>query len=89
MRLLVGGRTFAKDSVKDDFPVFAREMVGVISADERDSVEKCHRHLVEKYDSVERGLRAKHSAVSPDSPDSPDWQTILQRSFVSLRFFNQ
>lgn len=51
--MLVGGRTFAKDSVKDDFPVFAREMVGVISADERDSVEECHRHLVEKYDSVE------------------------------------
>ena len=44
---------FAKDSVKDDFPVFAREMVGVISAGEGVSVEECHRHLVEKYDPAE------------------------------------
>ena len=30
-----------------------RGMVGIIPAGERDSVEEYHRHLVEKYDSVE------------------------------------
>ena len=36
-----------------EFAEYVREMVGIVSAGERDSVEECHRHLVEKYDSVE------------------------------------
>ena len=37
----------------DELPVFVREIVGVIPAGEEDSVEEYHRHLVEKYDSIE------------------------------------
>ena len=36
-----------------DIESAVREMVGIISAGERDSVEECQRLLVEKYDSVE------------------------------------
>ena len=38
---------------KSGFPECVRGMVGIIPAGERDSVEEYHRHLVEKYDSVE------------------------------------
>ena len=40
-------------AVKDELPEHVREMVGIIPAGEGDSVEEYHRHLVEKYDSVE------------------------------------
>lgn len=38
---------------KNELPECVKGMVGIISAGERDSVEEYHRHLVEKYDSVE------------------------------------
>ena len=37
----------------NEMPECVRGMVGIIPAGERDSVEEYHRHLVEKYDSVE------------------------------------
>lgn len=40
-------------AVMDELPEYVREMAGIIPADEGVSVEECHRHLVEKYDSVE------------------------------------
>ena len=36
-----------------ELPECVRGMVGIIPAGERDSVEEHHRHLVEKYDSVD------------------------------------
>ena len=38
---------------KNELLECVKGMVGIISAGERDSVEEYHRHLVEKYDSVE------------------------------------
>ena len=38
---------------KNELPECVKGMVGIIPAGERDSVEEYHRHLVEKYDSVE------------------------------------
>ena len=60
-------------------------MVGIIPAGERDSVEECHRYLVEKYDPQSKDLRAKHSAVSLDSlTDRPRKNAV----FVLNRFVN-
>ena len=38
---------------KNELLECVKGMVGIIPADERDSVEEYHRHLVEKYDSVD------------------------------------
>ena len=40
-------------AVMDELSECVRGMVGIIPAGERESVEECHRHLVEKYDSAE------------------------------------
>lgn len=40
-------------AVMDELPEHVRGMVGIIPAGDGDSVEEYHRHLVEKYDSVE------------------------------------
>lgn len=46
------GRRSARPE-KNELPECVKGMAGIISAGERDSVEECHRLLVEKYDSVE------------------------------------
>ena len=38
---------------KNELPDCVKGMVGIIPAGDGDSVEEYHRHLVEKYDSVE------------------------------------